>query len=93
MVEPSYLRFGVAVVLSAVVNRKALPFAKSIFRLSLNLPAVTVTLSVKSPARSSPANVPTLVSELLTTLEPRVVALKTETLLILYSVLLAIFTC
>ena len=48
----------VAVVVSVVVNKWTIPFARSIFVLALNLPAVILTPSFSKPERSTlPANV------------------------------------
>ena len=53
--------------------------------------SVVVSVRVRSPApvifpvTSNEVNVPTLVNEELTTLDPRVVAFKTDVLLILYA--------
>ena len=60
---------------------------------------MSVSVRVKSPApvifpvTSNEVSVPTLVSEELTTLDPRVVAFSTDVLLILYDLPDAIFKC
>ena len=49
VVDELTLMFGVDVVVSAVVKRCAIPSSRSILVLSLNLPAVILTLSISSP--------------------------------------------